>query len=100
MNSKNVTVNTSVNKEDWVFGARGVVVSVSNDGKEYKEVAKENYPQMKKEDADKIYTHKLNFTPVNAQYVKVRVLVEASMPKWHGAAGKRSFLFVDELIVE
>ncbi|MBR2637659.1 MAG: family 20 glycosylhydrolase [Bacteroidaceae bacterium] len=95
-----VTVNTSVNKEDWVFGARGVVVSVSNDGKEYKEVAKENYPQMKKEDADKIYTHKLNFTPVNAQYVKVRVLVEASMPKWHGAAGKRSFLFVDELIVE
>ena len=95
-----VTVNTSVNKEDWVFGARGVVVSVSNDGKEYKEVAKENYPQMKKEDADKIYTHKLNFTPVNAQYVKVRVLVEASMPKWHGAAGKRSFLSVDELIVE
>lgn len=95
-----VTVNTSVNKEDWVFGARGVIVSVSNDGKEYKEVAKENYPQMKKEDADKIYTHKLNFTPVKAQYVKVRVLVEASMPKWHGAAGKRSFLFVDELIVE
>ncbi len=95
-----VTVNTSVNKEDWVFGARGVVVSVSNDGKEYKEVAKENYPQMKKEDADKIYTHKLNFTPVKAQYVKVRVLVEASMPKWHGAADKRSFLFVDELIVE
>ena len=95
-----VTVNTSVNKEDWVFGARGVVVSVSNAGKEYKEVANEKYPEMKKEDADKIYTHKLDFTAAQTRYVKVKVLVEASMPKWHGAAGKRSFLFVDEVIVE
>ena len=94
------TVNTSVNKEDWVFGARGVVVSVSNDGENYTEVAKELYPEMAKADEDKIYTHKLSFEPVAAKYIKVRVLVEASMPKWHGAAGKRAFLFVDEVVVE
>ena len=94
------TVNTSVNKEDWVFGARGVVVSVSNDGENYTEVAKELYPAMEKADEDKIYTHKLAFEPVAAKYIKVRVLVEASMPKWHGAAGKRAFLFVDEVVVE
>ncbi|MBR2301624.1 MAG: family 20 glycosylhydrolase, partial [Bacteroidaceae bacterium] len=46
------SINTSVNKEDWVFGARGVIVSVSTDGKEYTEVAKELYPAMTKEDAD------------------------------------------------
>ena len=94
------TVNTSVNKEDWVFGARGVVVSVSNDGENYTEVAKELYPEMAKADEDKIYTHKLSFEPVAAKYIKVKVLVEASMPKWHGAAGKRAFLFVDEVVVE
>ena len=95
-----VTVNTSVNKEDWVFGARGVVVSVSEDGENYKEVVNENYPQMKKEDADKIYTHKLEFAATQARYVKVKVLVEASMPEWHGAKGRRAFIFVDEVIVE
>jgi hexosaminidase len=95
-----VTINTSVNKEDWVFGSRGFVVSVSEDGENYIEVVNENYPQMKKEDEDKIYTHKLDFAAAQARYVKVKALVEASMPAWHGAAGKRSFIFVDEVIVE
>ena len=95
-----VAVNTSVNKEDWVFGARGFQVSVSEDDKEYKEVAKEDYPQMAKEDADKIYTHELKFAPTAARYVKVKVLVESSMPAWHGAAGKRAFIFVDEVRID
>lgn len=95
-----VTINTSVNKEDWVFGSRGFVVSVSEDGENYTEVVNESYPQMKKEDEDKIYTHKLDFAAAQARYVKVKALVEASMPAWHGAAGRRSFIFVDEVIVE
>ena len=94
------SINTSVNKEDWVFGARGVIVSVSTDGKEYTEVAKELYPAMTKEDADIIYTHKLSFEPVETRYVKIKALVESSMPKWHGAKGLRAFLFIDEVTVE
>lgn len=92
-----VAFNTSVNKEDWVFDTRGITISVSSDGKEYKQVASENYPEMTKEDENKIYEHKLAFDTVKTRYVKIKALVEHSMPKWHGAAGKGSFLFVDEI---
>ncbi|MBQ3539687.1 MAG: family 20 glycosylhydrolase [Bacteroidaceae bacterium] len=92
-----VAISTSVNKGDWVFGARGLSVSVSEDGKEYTEVYNESLPEMKESDPDQIYNHKMDFMPVTARYVKVKALVEHKMPKWHGAAGKGSFLFVDEV---
>ena len=80
-----------------MFGARGLSVSVSEDGKEYTEVYNESLPEMKESDPDQIYNHKMDFMPVTARYVKVKALVEHKMPKWHGAAGKGSFLFVDEV---
>ena len=70
------------------------------DGESYIDVFDENYPAMKADDANKIYNHTLTFAPSQARYVKVKALVEHSMPEWHGAKGHRAFLFIDEIIVE
>lgn len=94
-----VSFNTCVEKGDWVFDARGITISTSEDGKHYTEVFNEQYPAMTEKNPNQIYHHELNFSPVKARYVKVKALVEHSMPDWHGANGYGAFLFVDEITI-
>ena len=92
-----IQFNTSVDKGDWVFDILGLTVSVSNDGKKYTTVFDQSYPDLTAEDENKIYSHKAEFAPVKARYVKVLVLSDRDMPAWHPAKGLPAFIFVDEL---
>jgi len=94
-----VSISTLVEKGDWVFDARKFSVSISEDGENFKEIAKEEYPEMTLDDANKIYDHTLTFEPVKAQYIKVYVQPEHKLPKWHGGRGHQSFIFIDEITV-
>ena len=95
-----MTLNTCVEKGDWVFDARSIKVEVSDDNQTFRQVAREDYPAMKETDPNKIYTHTLTFAPVSARYVKVTAIPEHSLPAWHGGKGHPSFLFVDEITLE
>ena len=77
-----VAISTCVEKGDWVFDAREFSVEVSDDGTNFKKVASENYPAMKETDKNGIYDHKLTFTPVTAQYVKVIAREKYSGMAW------------------
>lgn len=90
------TIRTCVATGDWVFDARGFSIEVSDNGTDYRTVASENYEPMAMS-SNSIYTHKLVFPAVTARYVKVTVKPEASIPAWHGGAGKPGFVFVDEI---
>lgn len=94
-----VAFNTCVVKGDWIFDARSIEVSVSDDGNTYTPVAKRELPAMKRDDADGIHPHALTFDTVNARYIRVKVASEHSIPEWHGGKGKPGFLFVDEIMV-
>lgn len=94
-----VSLSTCVEKGDWVFDARGLIVSVSEDGEQYTEVFSEEYPAMTEKNPNQIYHHEMNFATTKARYVKVKALVEHSMPDWHGAKGYGAFLFVDEIAI-
>lgn len=93
------SVHVYVRKDAWLFDARGFSVSVSSDNKNYKEVASQEYKQMKESDSDGIIEHELSFDPCKATYVKIKVISEKSMPDWHWDAGKAPFLLVDEIIL-
>ena len=95
-----MSLNTCVEKGDWVFDARGITVAVSNDNKEFKVVASEEYPAMTEKNPNQIYTHTLKFDPVKTRYVKVIALSEHSIPAWHGGKGNPGFLFVDEISID
>lgn len=95
-----MTLNTCVEKGDWVFDARSITVEVSDDNQQFRQVAKEEYPAMKETDPNQVYTHTLKFAPVSARYVKVTAVPEHSLPSWHGGKGYPSFLFVDEITLE
>ncbi len=94
-----VSFSTCVEKGDWVFDARGITISTSMDGEQYSEVFSEQYPAMTEKNPNQIYHHELNFPTAKARYVKVKALVEHSMPEWHGAKGYGAFLFIDEIAI-
>lgn len=95
-----VSVRDCTMQGHWLFGARRLVVSVSDDGKTYTQVADSGlYPQMAEGDADGVAEHALSFTPVKARYVKVFAEHEKSIPAWHKGAGKDAWLFVDEISI-
>ncbi len=83
----------------WLFGARRVAVSVSDDGKTFAQVAEGKYTQMESGAADGVSEHELSFAPVKTRYVKVLAEREKSIPAWHPGAGKEGWLFVDEISV-
>lgn len=95
-----VTVNTCVEKGDWIFDARAFEVSMRAENGEFAKVAAEEYPQMKESDPNKIYTHTLKFAPAKARYVQVTLKSEHAMPEWHGGKGHAGFIFVDEISVK
>lgn len=95
-----VTIDTCVEKGDWVFDARSITVFVSNDGVNFTQVAKEEYPVMSESDYNGIHNHKLTFDSVKTKFVKVHAQPEHKMPKWHNGAGSPSFMFVDEITVD
>ena len=95
-----VSLSTCVEKGDWIFDARGFSIAVSKNGDDYTEVYHEQRPAMEESDENHIYTHTITFTPVEARYVKVKVMTEHSIPAWHGARGYSGFLFIDEIEVE
>ena len=95
-----MSLSTCVEKGDWTFDARGFIISVSDDGRQYTEVYNEALPPMTEENPNGLYDHTLTFTPISTRYVKVKALVERSIPEWHGARGYAGFLFVDEVAID
>ena len=94
-----VSFNTNVVKGDWIMGAAGVTVKVSDDGKSFKEVATKKIASLGKDDKDGLYPQEITFTPVKARYVEV-IIKSDKLPAWHGGAGHPAFLFVDEINIQ
>jgi hexosaminidase len=78
------------------MGASAVTVKVSDDGKNFKEVASKKIPELTQNDKDGLYPQEISFAPVKARYVEV-IINSGKLPKWHGGAGSPAFLFVDEI---
>ena len=93
-----IKFSTNVVKGDWIMDAGEIIVRVSDNGKTFREIAKEVLPEMKATDKDGIYPHEISFASVKANYVQVTIK-KVSLPSWHGGAGSPAFIFVDEIEV-
>ncbi len=92
-----VKFSTCVEKGDWIFDTRGVVIEVSEDGKQWETVVSEDYPIMTLDDRNGLYDHVYVFPEKEVRYVRVHAKVENSLPDWHPGKGLPAFLFVDEI---
>jgi hexosaminidase len=94
-----ITVGMLSNKPSYIFLPQRLSVAVSEDGVEYAEVAVQDYGVEDKDAPDKASDLTLSFPAASARFVKVIVTPVQAIPDWHYAAGKRTFVFVDEIIV-
>ena len=95
-----VTVESLVEKGEWVFPPSSVGVYLSDDGREFTEAALMSVPQETASSPDGVKPFKVLFPETSARYLRVVARTVDPIPAWHGAAGQKAHMFVDEIIVE
>ena len=95
-----VTVESLVEKGEWVFPPSSVGVYLSDDGSEFAEAALMSVPQETAGSPDGVKPFKVLFPETSARYLRVVARTVDPIPAWHGAAGQKAHMFVDEIIVE
>ena len=95
-----VTVESLVEKGEWVFPPSSVGVYLSDDGREFTEAALMSVPQETVGSPDGVKPFKVLFPETSARYLRVVACTVDPIPAWHGAAGQKAHMFVDEIIVE
>ena len=95
-----VTVESLVEKGEWVFPPSSVGVYLSDDGSEFTEAALMSVPQETAGSPDGVKPFKVLFPETSARYLRVVARTVDPIPPWPGAAGQKAHMFVDEIIVE
>ena len=95
-----VTLGLLSNKPSYIFLPQRLSVAVSEDGENYNEVAAMDYDIEGQDAPDTVVDRTLEFPATSARYLKVTVTPVEAMPDWHYAPGKRTFVFIDEVIVK
>ena len=95
-----VTLGTIVVKYDWIFNPLDLVVYTSENGKDYTEVARAEYPIEGQDDTNGKKEYTVTFPETSAKYLKITSKVLEELPQWHDGRGRNSFVFIDEIIVK
>lgn len=83
----------------WILYPAEVIFYASNNGKDYKEIARVKNTIDQK--IETIATQTLGAdVNVNARYIKIKAVNAGKLPSWHESAGNPSHLFIDEVIVK
>ena len=97
---KQVATNAIVDMSAWIMGSTGLVVSISDDNKEFREVAAKDIPAETNIDKKGVENYEITFDPVKARYVKVVIKRSPALPKGHAGEGKAAYMFIDEIEVD
>jgi hexosaminidase len=94
-----VAFSSIININDWIYNPQRFTVLVSDDGEEFKEVAKTEYPLADWDHINSIEPYQLTFDPVTTRYVRV-IITGHQLPEGHTGYGHPAWLFVDEIEVK
>jgi hexosaminidase len=95
-----VEMNTFISSNDWIFGPKQFIVSLSEDGTNFIPVFGQEIEMAPQGENPKILNLKASFGIKKARYVKIVAPIFEKIPQWHYGAGKPTFLFVDEIIIK
>ncbi len=96
-----VTLSTIVSRADHIFNPLDLVVYLSEDGNEFTEAARREYPvEGGMNDGNGCHELTVTFPETSAKFLKVTAQTIQSMPEWHPAKGRAGYVFVDEVIVK
>lgn len=94
-----VEINQFVNTRGGLFGAKSILVEVSNDGKIFRKVNSKELPiptQHQKPEIEKLIT---TFDSVVTNYIRVTLKTVGVLPLWHEKSGTKAYLMIDEIVI-
>lgn len=94
-----VNLGALVEQGEYIFGPMGIRVLVSDNGKEFSEVASVDIASDDENSPRGVQTYKVEFPETSARYLRVVAKTVDCIPDWHGARGENGFLFIDEIEV-
>ncbi len=100
VNLSGVTVGALEAPGSYIFYPKGMKVSLSNDGKKYREVVATTYPTTTENKPTETTNFTEAFATQQARYVKITVQSHLVNPDWHPAPGAPCWLFIDEISLE
>ncbi|MBO5816255.1 MAG: family 20 glycosylhydrolase [Bacteroidales bacterium] len=95
-----MTLSTTVVKYDDIFNPAYISVYTSDNGKDFTEVAKAEYPVEAESEPNGPKEYTLEFPETSSRYLKVVADAIPAKPDWHERPGSKGFLFIDEVIVK
>lgn len=95
-----VTVESLVEKGEWVFPPASIEVSTSQDGENFTQVALLAVPEESASSQDGVKSFTATFPQTEARYLRVVANTVNPIPDWHGARGEKSHMFIGEISVE
>ncbi len=96
---KQIECRFLVNQRSWIFSPEKVVISVSVNGKDYKEVKTFNIAARKQNRNIEIKKFKIDVRNTKVRFIKVQAKNIITCPNWHDGAGGKAWLFIDEIII-
>ncbi|MCK9163935.1 MAG: discoidin domain-containing protein, partial [Bacteroidales bacterium] len=85
--------------KSWIFLPTKVNYYISEDGENFTLLETIPSPIHERDEIPQSYTF-FTKTPFSARYIKVEAINIGKNPDWHISAGEKSWLFIDEIIIE
>jgi hypothetical protein len=82
----------------WILHPQAVECLVSEDGKEFSSVGKEQVPDSAQHDS-LIHHFQFEWPKKPVRYLRFVVTGTRQLPTWHSASGGKSWVFLDEIVV-
>lgn len=96
-----VSLGTYLVPGDYIFGLTGLEIYGSNDGSAYSKIASKTIPVLEKGSKNNVLKRDtVSFGKTKARYVRIIGKNIPVLPKWHPGAGKRTYLFLDEITID
>ncbi len=83
----------------WIFFPKDIIFEISTDGENYQQVYKKDVELADHELPPKIKRFKAELDVKEIRFVRVLAKNIKTCPDWHKGAGGKSWIFVDELII-
>jgi hexosaminidase len=99
MEISQINVSLLHNTRSWIFLPTHITYEVSTNGKKFNKVGEFDYSEEALKDGKYLKEADLTFKTQKARYIRIQAIGVKENPEWHGAPGGKSWIFIDEIIV-
>jgi alpha-L-fucosidase len=95
-----IIIGTLQAQKSWVFSPASIEFYVSSDASDYSKIGELHMETKQPNDKTIRIEFEKSFAGEKGRYVKLKIKNVGICPEWHKGAGNKSWLFVDEVIIE